>query len=169
MWSGNVQDSSCGYYTRIGCITHRTYGGHTVDIWCCESPVEDWLYRSQDIWWTYGVVSDIWCCGGHMVSCVSQWNNGRQSAAKRRVHARTPVPQSKLVLLSVTGGGRASPGAGRQWPWTGWSVWAGRGMEPEMLCDHYMYSPTMSCCYSTILVPAFQALYTVRKRINLTL
>ena len=54
---------------------------------------------------------------------------------KNRVHARTPVPQSKLVLLSVTGGGRASPGAGRQWPWIGWSVWAGRGVEPEMLCD----------------------------------
>ena len=88
---------------------------------------------------------------------VSQWNIGRQGAAKIRLCARTLVPQSKLVLLSVTGGGRASPGAGRQWPWTGWSVWAGRGMEPEILCDCYMYTPTMSC-NSTILVPAFQAL-----------
>ena len=72
---------------------------------------------------------------------VSQWNIGRQSAAKTGcVHARTPVPQSKLVLLSVTGGGRASPGAGRQWPWTGWSVWAGRGEEPEMfVIDSNMY------------------------------
>ena len=95
--------------------------------------------------------------GGVDTLWVSQWNNGRQSAAKSCVHARTPVPQSKLVLLSVTGGGRASPGAGRQWPWTGWSVWAGRGMEPEILCDCYMYTPTMSC-NSTILVPAFQAL-----------
>ena len=66
MKPGNVQDCG-GYYTRIGSVSHRTYSGHTVDIWCCESLVEDWSDKSQDIWWTYllcrtyGVVADIWC------------------------------------------------------------------------------------------------------------